>query len=124
MSCGYSIWALMKAALSSQRDTPPGWPEAQPKRHYDVIITEFVARAQKVLGCRLPMPLEAMEIAPRQGGVGTMPAVGEAKRGRFADLPAVALCVREGECGILIEHYYAEHLLDWIRQPARALDCG
>jgi len=60
------------------------------------------------------------EVFARLGGPGTLPAVGQAKGGRLAELPALALCVREGECEIVIEHYYAAHLLAWIRQAVCA----
>ena len=38
MSSGYSIWSLLKGALSHQRDTQPAWPEAETKSRYDVVI--------------------------------------------------------------------------------------
>lgn len=57
----------------------------------------------------------------RLGGTGIFPGPGEAKRGRLADMPAFALSVREGECLILVEHYYARHLGEWIRQAVNNL---
>ena len=57
----------------------------------------------------------------RLGGPGTLPGVGEAKRGRIAEVPGLAICVREGECHILVEHYYGHHLNEWIRQGAAHL---
>jgi len=38
LSSGYSIWSLLKGALSHQRDTQPAWPEAETKSRYDVVI--------------------------------------------------------------------------------------
>jgi hypothetical protein len=56
------------------------------------------------------------EVIARLGGPGILPGRGQARRGRFAELPALALCVRNGEYEILIEHDYADHLTRWIGQ--------
>ena len=54
------------------------------------------------------------EVFARLGGPGILPRPGEVKRGRLAELPAMALCLHEGRCEILVEHYYAQHLQQWI----------
>jgi hypothetical protein len=63
------------------------------------------------------------DVLARLGGSGILPSVGEAKRGRWADVPALALCLREGDCQILTEYYYAPHLLEWARQAAASVFC-
>jgi sarcosine oxidase gamma subunit len=50
----------------------------------------------------------------RLGSSASNPALGEARTGRIAELPVLALCVRPGEILLLVERVYAEHLLGWI----------
>ncbi len=51
----------------------------------------------------------------RLGGTASMPACGESRRGRMADVPVLALCVRPGAVELVLDRAYAEHLLAWIR---------
>jgi hypothetical protein len=64
---------------------------------------------------------EIAAVFARLGDPGTLPSINEAKRGRLAEFPALAFCVRERECHILIERYYARHLEEWIQQAASCL---
>jgi heterotetrameric sarcosine oxidase gamma subunit len=52
----------------------------------------------------------------RLGGAACVPAVGEARRSRLADVPVLALAVREGEALLLVDRGYAAHLTAWIRE--------
>lgn len=52
----------------------------------------------------------------RLGGTACVPAVGEARRSRLADVPVLALAVRDGETLLLVERGYAAHLTGWIRE--------
>jgi heterotetrameric sarcosine oxidase gamma subunit len=51
----------------------------------------------------------------RLGGFGTVPAAGEARRGRLADVPVLALSLRRGEIQLVVDRAYAPHLRDWVR---------
>jgi heterotetrameric sarcosine oxidase gamma subunit len=51
----------------------------------------------------------------RLGGGPGAPALNEARRGRLADVPVLALSVRPGETLLAVDRAYAEHLLGWIR---------
>jgi heterotetrameric sarcosine oxidase gamma subunit len=55
------------------------------------------------------------EFLSRLGGFGTVPAPGEARRGRLADVPVLALSLRAGEIQLVVDRAYAAHLLDWVR---------
>jgi sarcosine oxidase gamma subunit len=48
------------------------------------------------------------------GSSASIPAPGEARTSRIAELPVLALCLRAGEILLLVERVYAEHLLGWI----------
>jgi len=50
----------------------------------------------------------------RLGSSASIPALGEARTSRIAELPVLALRVRAGEILLLVERVYAEHLLGWI----------
>jgi heterotetrameric sarcosine oxidase gamma subunit len=56
------------------------------------------------------------ELLCRLGGTASVPSVGEARRSRLADVPVLALCVREGETLLVLDRSYAPHLLGWIRE--------
>jgi sarcosine oxidase gamma subunit len=58
----------------------------------------------------------AREVLERIGSTGSIPAIGEARTGRLAELPVLSLSVREGEFVLLVERVYSEHLLGWIRE--------
>ncbi len=55
----------------------------------------------------------------RLGATASIPAVGEARTSRIAELSVLALCVRAGEVLLLVERVYADHLLEWIRATIR-----
>jgi sarcosine oxidase, subunit gamma len=52
----------------------------------------------------------------RLGGSASVPARGEARRSRLAEVAVLALCVGEGETLLLIERCYLAHVLDWVRE--------
>jgi sarcosine oxidase gamma subunit len=56
----------------------------------------------------------ARDVLERIGSAGSIPAPGEARAGRLAELPVLSLSVREGEYLLLVERVYGEHLLGWI----------
>jgi sarcosine oxidase gamma subunit len=52
----------------------------------------------------------------RLGGTACVPAVGEARRGRLADVAVMALCLDKAQTDLLVDRAYLPHLLDWIRE--------
>ena len=56
----------------------------------------------------------ARDVLERIGSAGSIPAPGEARTGRLAELPVLSLSVREGEYLLLVERVFSEHLLGWI----------
>jgi sarcosine oxidase gamma subunit len=60
----------------------------------------------------------ARELLLRLGSAASIPALGEARSSRLADLHVTAICVREGEILLLLERVYAAHLLAWIHATA------
>ena len=67
-------------------------------------------RAWQLAGAR------ARDVLERIGSAGSIPALGEARTGRLAELPVLSLSVREGEFVLLVERVYSEHLLGWISE--------
>jgi heterotetrameric sarcosine oxidase gamma subunit len=57
----------------------------------------------------------AGEFLGRLGGFGTVPLPGEARRGRLADVPVLALSLRPGEIQLVVDRAYAAHFLGWVR---------
>jgi sarcosine oxidase gamma subunit len=55
------------------------------------------------------------ELLSRLGSSASMPACGEARRSRMADVPVLALCLRPGTVQLVLDRAYTEHLLAWIR---------
>jgi sarcosine oxidase gamma subunit len=51
----------------------------------------------------------------RLGGSACVPARGEARRSRMADVPVLALCLRPAAVQLVLDRAYTEHLLGWIR---------
>ncbi len=51
----------------------------------------------------------------RLGAAASVPAPGEARRSRLADVPVLAVSVREGETLLAVDRAYLPHLLAWIR---------
>ena len=58
------------------------------------------------------------DVLLRLGSTASIPALGEARMSRVAELPVMALCVREGELLLLVERVYSDHLLGWIAETA------
>lgn len=58
----------------------------------------------------------AGELLGRLGGFGTVPQPGEARRGRLADVPVLAISLRPREIELVVDRAYAAHLLDWVRR--------
>ena len=58
---------------------------------------------------------KAPDLLVRLGSAAAIPAVGEARTGRLAELQVLTACVQAGEYLLLVERVYANHLLDWIR---------
>jgi len=54
----------------------------------------------------------------RLGGSASLPAAGESRRSRLADVPVLAIGVpaAAGEVLLLVDRAYAPHLLGWIRE--------
>lgn len=58
---------------------------------------------------------KALDLLPRLAANSAIPALGEARSGRWAELHVLALCVQPGEFLLLVERVYADHLSAWIR---------
>jgi hypothetical protein len=58
------------------------------------------------------------DLFARMGGQATLPAVGEARRSRLADVPILALHVQAGEILLVVDRPFAEHAMNWIRSTA------
>ena len=58
----------------------------------------------------------------RLGGTASVPAPGEARRSRMADVPVLAISLRAGETLLVVDRVYLPHLLGWIRETL--LDFG
>src|SRR5215469_16785618 len=58
----------------------------------------------------------------RLGGTASVPAAGEARRSRLADVPVLALSVRAGETLLIVDRVWLPHLLAWIRETLLELD--
>jgi hypothetical protein len=52
----------------------------------------------------------------RLGGAASVPAVGEARRSRMADVAVLALSVRDGETLLAVDRAHLPHLFGWIRE--------
>ncbi len=60
----------------------------------------------------------------RLGGGTSVPAVGEARGGRFADVPVLACSVRGGETLLAVDLAYLPHLLAWMRETLLDFDAA
>ena len=58
---------------------------------------------------------KARDLLLRLGSATAMPALGEARTGRLAELSVLTACVQAGEYLLVVERVYAKHLLEWIR---------
>jgi sarcosine oxidase gamma subunit len=54
------------------------------------------------------------ELLLRLGSSASVPAPGEARRSRMADVPVLALSVNAGEVHLVVERTYAAHLRGWL----------
>ncbi len=60
--------------------------------------------------------LRIADLLCRLGGTASVPAPGEARRSRLADVPVLALSVRAAETWLAVDRAYLPHLLAWIRE--------
>ena len=60
--------------------------------------------------------LRIADLLCRLGGTASVPAPGEARRSRLADVPVLALSLRPGETLLAVDRAYLPHLLTWIRE--------
>ena len=74
-----------------------------------VELTEGV-RIVRLTGLRIA------DLLCRLGGTAAVPASGEARRSRLADVPVLALSVRAGETLLVVDRAWLPHLLAWIRE--------
>jgi hypothetical protein len=65
--------------------------------------------AIRVRGARLG------ELLSRLGGAGVGLRLNDARRGRLADVPVLAVCVHAGETLLVVDRAHAGHLLGWIQ---------
>ena len=68
--------------------------------------------------------LRIADLLCRLGGTGVVPAPGEARRGRLADVPVLALAVRAGETLLAVDRAYLPHLMAWIRETLLDFEAG
>jgi len=61
-------------------------------------------------GARVP------DLLLRLGSTDAIPALGEARTSRLAELAVMSLCTRPGEILLLVERVYVRHLIGWIRE--------
>jgi sarcosine oxidase gamma subunit len=60
--------------------------------------------------------MRAPDLLLRLGSADAIPALGEARTSRVAELSVMSLCARPGELLLLVERVYARHLFGWIRE--------
>ena len=63
-----------------------------------------------VAGARAP------DLLTRLGSTDAVPALGEARTSRVAELSVMSLCTRPGEILLLVERVYVRHVFGWIRE--------
>ena len=66
--------------------------------------------------------LRIADLLCRLGGTASVPAAGEARRSRLADVPVLALSVRTGETLLVVDRAWLPHLLAWIRETLLDLE--
>jgi hypothetical protein len=66
--------------------------------------------------------LRIADLLCRLGGTTSVPAAGEARRSRLADVPVLALSVRAGETLLVVDRAWLPHLLAWIRETLLDLE--
>jgi hypothetical protein len=57
---------------------------------------------------------KAKDLMQRLGSASAIPAPGEARSGRLAELQVLTLCIQPGEFLLLVERAYKDHLLEWM----------
>jgi sarcosine oxidase gamma subunit len=60
----------------------------------------------------------AVDLLQRMGARTCIPALGEARAGRMAEVHALTACIRPGEYLLFVERVYADHLAGWVRATA------
>jgi sarcosine oxidase gamma subunit len=63
----------------------------------------------------------ATDLLLRLGSTTAIPATGEARTGRVAELTVTTLSIQAGETLLLVERVYADHLRAWMRATAADL---
>jgi sarcosine oxidase gamma subunit len=63
----------------------------------------------------------ARDLLLRLGSATSIPDLGEARPGRFAELTVLAASIRAGEYLLLVERVYANHLVEWMSATAADL---
>jgi sarcosine oxidase gamma subunit len=58
----------------------------------------------------------APDLLTRLGSIDAVPALGEARTNRLAELSVMSLCTRPGEILLLVERVYVRHLFGWMRE--------
>jgi sarcosine oxidase gamma subunit len=64
------------------------------------------------------------DLLERLGSIASVPALGEARTSRMAELPVLALRVREEQVILLVERVYSDHLLGWMSETALDFEGG
>jgi heterotetrameric sarcosine oxidase gamma subunit len=62
------------------------------------------------------------DLFQRIAGQGTLPALGEARSSRLADVPVLVMQVRSDEILLMVDRQYAEHMVGWIGASAEDLN--
>jgi sarcosine oxidase gamma subunit len=58
----------------------------------------------------------ASDLLLRLGSIDAIPALGEARTSRLAELSVMSLCSRPDEVMLLVERVYVRHLIGWMRE--------
>jgi len=82
-----------------------------------VELTEGV-RIVRLTGLRIA------DLLCRLGGTASVPAPGEARRSRMADVPVLVISLRAGETLLVIDRVHRPHLLAWIRETLLDFEAG
>jgi sarcosine oxidase gamma subunit len=85
---------------------------AAPEMDGCMVVQTGGIRVLRVMGPK------ARDLLLRLGSATAIPALGEARTGRLAELQVLCACVQAGEYLLLVERAYANHLLGWIRATA------
>jgi heterotetrameric sarcosine oxidase gamma subunit len=57
----------------------------------------------------------SLDLMQRMGATTAIPAMGEARGGRLAEVQVLTVCIAAGEFLLLTERVYADHLVEWMR---------